>query len=75
MNELLPFLKVAESNLKKIERQLKNGNVSVAVESLQILVETLKKTELQLDFCPQLSDLKNKSIDLLANYKEGVNTQ
>jgi hypothetical protein len=63
--ELNTFLKVAESNLKKIEKDYEAGDRKQACESLSVLIDTLIKTENSLDYCPKLHDLKKEAFQLM----------
>lgn len=67
------FLKVAESNLKKIEKDYDAGNKNPAYESLSALVDTLEKTGNNLDYCPKLQILKKEALQLMAKFSMNGN--
>ncbi len=59
------FVKVAQSNLRQIEREIEQKKFVDAMKALQDLHHTLIQTEQNLDFCPSLTKLKNKTNQLL----------
>lgn len=65
MNELLSFLKVAQSNVKRIEKEIISKNYDHAIITLKSLIEVLEKTENSVNFCPSLTQLKKYSLELL----------
>ena len=59
------FVKVAQSNLRQIEREIEQKKFVDAMKALQNLNQTLMQTEQTVDFCPSLTKLKNKTNQLL----------
>ncbi len=70
MNELISFLKVAQSNVKKIEKEIHSKNYAHAITSLKSLIDVLERTENSINFCPTLTQLKKDCIDLLRKAEE-----
>lgn len=65
MNALVSFLKVAETNLRKIRKDVDLGNCDAAFSSLRSLVETLETIEGELDYCPKLAEIKTEAKNIL----------
>jgi hypothetical protein len=65
MNDLQTFYRVASSNLKRIEADIRSGNEEHALQCLKMLVETLEVTQKKLNFCPSLIELEQRANQLL----------
>ncbi len=65
MTNLALFVKVAQSNLRKIEREIEQKKYAEAIRALQDLKHTLTQTEQTVDFCPSLQTLKERTHNLM----------
>jgi hypothetical protein len=70
MNDLETFFRVAASNMKRIEADIRSGNEEHALKSLKMLIETLEVTAKKLNFCPSLHELEQKAQQLLKKVSE-----
>jgi hypothetical protein len=70
MNDLETFFRVAASNMKRIEADIRSGNEEHALQSLKMLIETLEVTQKKLNFCPSLLELEQKAQQLLKKISE-----
>ncbi len=72
MNDLVSFLKVAETNLRKIRKDVDLRNCDAAFSSLRSLVETLETIDGELNYCFKLAEIKTeaKNIRLIAKKQE-----
>jgi len=74
MDEIVTFLRVAKSNVKRFEKAILAKEYATAIEGLKAIIAVIEKREKSIDFCPSLIELKDKAIELIlkAEKEQGI---